>query len=72
MGNLGDLNNLKNFQDTIILGKIFEFRAHFLNDKFKFNPRKCNSVSSFSDCVQRDKNKYVITLPTRTEYIELF
>ena len=45
MRNLGDLNNLYNIQDTIILCEIFESRAQFLNDKFKFNPRTCNSAS---------------------------
>ena len=57
MRNLGDLNNLYNFQGTIILCEIFESRTQFFNDKSKFNPRKCNSVSSFSGCVQRDKSK---------------
>ena len=37
MRNLDDLNNLYNFQDTIILCEIFETRAQFLNHKFKFN-----------------------------------
>ena len=68
---LGDLNNLYKFQDTIILCEIFESRAQLLNDKFKFNPRKCTSASSFSGYVQRDKIKCIIALPTRTEHAEL-
>ena len=72
MQNLGDLNNLYNFQDTIILCEISESCAQFLNNKFKFNPRKCNSASSFSRCVQRDKSKCIIALPTRAEHAELF
>ena len=51
MRNLCDLNTLYNFQDTIILCKIFESRSTFLNKKFKFNPCKCNSASSFSSYV---------------------
>ena len=69
MRNLQDLNTLYNFQDAIILGKIFESRTSFLNEKSKFNPRKCNSASSFSDCVQRDKTKCLIALPTNSEHV---
>ena len=55
--NLGELNRLYNFQDTIILCKIFEQRSELLKEIFKYNPRKCNSASSFSGCVHRDKSK---------------
>ena len=72
MRNIDDLNNLYNFQNTIVLCEIFESRAQFLNNKFKFKLRKCNCVRSFSGCVQRDKSKCIITLPTRTDHVELF
>ena len=72
MRNLGDLNMIYNFQDTIILCEIFESRAIFLNDKFKVNPRKCNSASSFSECVQSDKSKFLIAAPTNSEHVLLF
>ena len=72
MRNLGDLNTLYNFQDTIILCQIFESKANFLNEIFKFNPRKCNSASSFSGCVQREKIKVIIALPTKVETVQLF
>ena len=39
---------------------------------FKLNPRKCNSASSFSVCVQRDKSKCLIAPPTDAEQIRLF
>lgn len=64
LGNLGQLNKLYNFQDTVILAKIFEQRCNRLQGLFKFNPRKCNSASSFSGCVHRDKSKCLIALPT--------
>ena len=70
--NLGELNKLYNFQDTIILCKIFESRATYLQNMFKLNPRKCNSASSFSVCVQRDKSKCLIAPPTDAEQIRLF
>ena len=34
MRNLGDLNNIYNFQDTLMLCEIFESRPKFLNGKF--------------------------------------
>lgn len=72
MENLGELNKLYNFQSTVILCKIFESRASFLSKKIKFNPRKCNSASSFSGCVQRNKSKCCIPLPTSSEIAKLF
>ena len=72
MRNLGDLNNLCTFQDTIILCEIFVSRTNLLNEKFKFNPRRCNSASAFSGCVQKNKSKCIIALPTCAEHVELF
>ena len=70
--NLGELNIIYNFQYTIVLCEIFESRATYLQKMFKFNPRKCNSVSSFNGCVHRDKSKYLIALPTDVEQVKLF
>ena len=39
---------------------------------FKFNPKKCNSASSFSGCVHREKNKCLIALPTDAEQVKRF
>ena len=65
--NLGELNKLSNFQDTIILCEIFEQRSYRLQKMFKFNPKKCNSASSFSGCLHRNKSKCLIALPTDVE-----
>ena len=54
---LEDMNRIYNFQDTLILCEIFEQRASLLEKLFKFNPRKCNSASSFSRNVHRNKSK---------------
>ena len=54
---LGELNKIYNFQDTIILCKIFEQRSEYLQKLFKYNTRKCNFASSFSGCMHRDKNR---------------
>ena len=40
MENLSEFNKLYNFQDAITLCKMFESRASFLSEKFKFNARK--------------------------------
>ena len=69
---LGDLNKIYNFQDVAILCEIFETRASLLQTLFKYNPRKCNSTSGFSGCVQRLQSKCVITLPADAEIIRVF
>ena len=63
--NLGELNELYNFQDTIILCEIFESRSMHLQKMFKFNTKRCIFSSSFSSCVHRDKSKCLIALPTK-------
>ena len=68
--NLGKLNKIYNFQDTIILCKIFEQRSCLLQTVFKYNPHKCKPAGSFSGCVQRDK--CCIALPTNAEHVRLF
>ena len=70
--NLGELNKIYKFQDTIILCEIFEQRSEHLQKLFKCNPCKCNSASSFSDCVHRDKSKCLIALPTDAEHVRVF
>ena len=69
---IGELNKIYNFQDIIILWEIFEQRSEHLQKLFKYNPRKCNSASSFSGCVHRDKSKCLIALPTDAEHIRVF
>ena len=66
---LGDMNRIYNFQDTLILCEIFEQRACMLEKPFKYNPRKCNSASSFSGYVQRNKSKCAKAMPTDAEII---
>ena len=69
---LGDLNRIYNFQDTAILCEIFESRSALLQKLFKYNPKKCNSASSFSGCVHRLKSKCRIVLPTIAKIIRVF
>ena len=70
--NLGELNKIYNFQDTIILCEIFEQRSEHLKKLFKYNPCKCNSASFFSGCVHIDVRKFMIALPTDAEHVRVF
>ena len=70
--NLGQLNKIYNFQDSIIICEIFEQRSEHLQKLLKYNPRQCNSTSSFGGCVHRDKSKCLIALPTDAEHVRVF
>ena len=72
MRNLGDLNDLYNRQDVILLCELIENRFQLMHEKFGFNPRKINSASTLSGCVQRDQSKVLIALPTCYEHAEVF
>ena len=72
MRNLGDINDLYNMQDVILLCEIIENRFEKMHKKFGFNPRKCNSASTLSGCVQRNQSKVILTLPTNYEHAEIF
>ena len=69
LSNLGELSQIDNVQDTIILCEIIEQRADLFKKAFKFNSRKCNSARSFSGCVHRNKSKCCIALPTDANYV---
>ena len=69
---LGDLNEIYNFQDTIIPCEVFEQWSEHLQKLFKYDPHKCNSASSFSGCDHRDKSKCLIALPTDTKHARVF
>ena len=70
--NLGKLNKLYNFQDTIILTEILEQISYDLQKLFKFNPKISNSASSFSGCIHRYKSKCLIASPTEAKHVKLF
>ena len=72
LNNLGELNQIYNFQDTIILCEIFERTSAKFQEMFKFNPKKCNSASSFTSCAHRGKSKCCIALPTDVEHVRVF
>ena len=72
MRNLGDMNDLYNAQDVILLCEIIENSFQQMYERYGYNPRKCNSASTLSGSVQRGLSKVIITLPTNIEYAEIF
>lgn len=44
----------------------------YLNEIFKYDPCKCNFLSSFSGCVHQDIRKCCIALPIDSETVKLF
>ena len=72
MRNIGDMNDLYNVQDVIILCEIIENSFEQMYQKFGFNPRKCNSASTLSGCIQRETSKVIITPPANFEHAAIF
>ena len=63
--NLGELNKLYNFQGTIICARCLKTDHSSYKSYSNITRKKCNSASSFSGCVRRDKSKCLIVLPTK-------
>ena len=72
MRNLGDLNDLYNTQDVILLCEFLESRFQVMQNTYGFNPRKCNLPSTMSCCIELEKPKVIITLPTKIKHVEIF
>ena len=72
MRNLGDLNDLYNTQDVILLCEILESRIQAMQNTYGFNPRKGNSASTMRGCIEREMSKVIITLPTKIRHVEIF
>ena len=72
MRNLGDMNDLYNTQDVILLCEIIENKFQIINDAYGFNPRKCNSPSSMSDYIYREMSRIILALNAKLEHVEIF
>ena len=68
MRNLGNLNDFYNTQDVIFLCETIESRFQPMQNSYGFNPRKCNSASTMSGCIEREMSKVIIALPTKYEH----
>ena len=72
MRNLGNLNDLYNTQDVILLCEIIESRFQAMQNTYGFNPRNCNSASTISGCIKTEMLKVIIALPAKYEHVEIF
>ena len=72
MRNLSNMNDLYNMQDVILLLEIIKNRFEEMYKKYFCNPRKCNSASTLSECIQRDLSKVILALPTSNDHVEVF
>ena len=72
MRNLSDLNDLYNVQDVILLMVIIENRFQEMQNETGYNPRKINSASKLSGCIQREQSKCILALPTNNCHVEIF
>ena len=43
-----------------------------MQNTYGFNPRKCNSTSLMSGCVERKMSKIILALPTKYDHNEIF
>ena len=72
MRNWGDLNDLYNAQDVILLTEIIKYHFQVMQDTCGFNPRKRNAASSMSGCIEREMSKIILALPTKVVHAEIF
>ena len=72
MRNISDMNDLYNFQDVALLCEIVENRFQIMQVEYGFNPRKCNSVSTLSGCIEHEMSKIIIALPTTKKLVSMF
>ena len=42
-----------------------------MNDKYGFNPRKCNSASSINSYIEREMSRVILALPTKLDHDEI-
>ena len=70
MRKLGDMNDLYNVQDVILLCEIIENRFQLMQEENGYNPRKCNSASTLSGCIEM--SKVIIALSTSNEVVDIF
>ena len=43
-----------------------------MQNTYGFNPRKCNSASSMSGCIEREMSRIILGLPTKYDHVEIF
>ena len=43
-----------------------------MHNRYGFNPRKCNSASTLSGCIEREMSRVIIALPTSNGVLDIF
>ena len=66
------MNGLYNAHDTILLCEIIENRFQLMQDEYGYNPRKCNSTSTLSSCIEREMSRIIIALSASSEIVDIF
>ena len=69
---MGDLNDLYNTQDVILLNEITQSRFQAMQNTYGFNPRKYYSASSMSGCIEKEMSKIFLALPKKYDHVEIF
>ena len=69
---MSDLNYLYKAQDDILLYEISEKRVQIMYEKFMYNPRKINSASELSGCIQKEQSKVILAVPTNNSTLKSF
>ena len=64
------MNDLYTVEDVILFCEIAENRFQFMHDQYGFNPRKCNSASTLSSCIEKEMSCVIIALPTSNEAVD--
>ena len=70
MRHLGDLNDLFNVQDVILLSEIIENRFGVMHKTYGFSPRKCNSASAMSGYIEREMSK-IFGFTAKLDHVEI-
>ena len=72
MRNSSNMNDLNNAHNCIMICRIIGKWFEIMYSPYGFNPRKCNSASCLSECIERNLSKVIIALPTNKTIIEFF
>ena len=69
---MGDGNDSYNTQDVILFTERTESRLQAMQNTYGFDPKKCNSASSMSGCIQKEMSKIILALPTKYKHVDIF
>ena len=56
----------------MLLAEIIKNRFQFIHKRYGFNPRRCNSASTLSSCIEHEMDRVMLALPTKLGHVEIF